>query len=112
MTTELSIYLKFWLGWIQNQKEEEIDKYIHIGIVHRISVCRLTVNHERKLTSQSVELFVKMASDLAKKQAKTGPKNATPSNEEIVQGFQRLRAEQRQLANKLSELEMDLNEHK
>merc|ERR1712226_1246630 len=53
-----------------------------------------------------------MASDLAKKQAKTGPKNATPSNEEIVQGFQRLRAEQRQLANKLSELEMDLNEHK
>merc|ERR1712063_30416 len=85
---------------------------IHIGIVHRISVCRPTVNHERKLTSQSVELFVKMASDLAKKQAKTGPKNATPSNEEIVQGFQRLRAEQRQLANKLSELEMDLNEHK
>ena len=53
-----------------------------------------------------------MAADLAKKQVKTGPKNASGSNEEIVQGFQRLRAEQRQLANKLSELEMDLNEHK
>jgi len=53
-----------------------------------------------------------MATDLAKKQTKTGTKNGTPSNEEIVQGFQRLRAEQRQLANKLSELEMDLNEHK
>lgn len=34
------------------------------------------------------------------------------SNEEIFQGFQTLRAEQRQLASKISELEMDLNEHK
>nr|CAG4642955.1 EOG090X0L97 [Evadne anonyx] len=53
-----------------------------------------------------------MATDLAKKQVKTAPKSGAASNEEIVQGFQRLRAEQRQLANKLSELEMDLNEHK
>nr|CAG4635221.1 EOG090X0L97 [Alona affinis] len=53
-----------------------------------------------------------MATDVSKKTAKNVPKNAGKSNEEIVQGFQRLRAEQRQLAGKLSELEMDLNEHK
>ncbi|XP_063826956.1 prefoldin subunit 2 [Ostrinia nubilalis] len=34
------------------------------------------------------------------------------SSEEIFAGFQTLRTEQRQLANKISELEMDLNEHK
>lgn len=34
------------------------------------------------------------------------------SNEEVFAGFQTLRSEQRQLANKISELEMDLNEHK
>nr|CAG4650664.1 EOG090X0L97 [Sida crystallina] len=53
-----------------------------------------------------------MASDTGKKQAKSGPKNAAKSNEEIIQGFQKLRAEQRQLVSKLSELEIDLNEHK
>ncbi|CAK1555052.1 unnamed protein product [Leptosia nina] len=36
----------------------------------------------------------------------------TRSNEEVFAGFQSLRNEQRQLANKISELEMDLNEHK
>nr|CAG4642229.1 EOG090X0L97 [Eurycercus lamellatus] len=57
---------------------------------------------------------LKMATTVSteKKQVKNVPKNAAKSNEEIVQGFQRLRTEQRQLANKLSELEMDLNEHK
>merc|ERR1712071_207387 len=54
----------------------------------------------------------KMASDSSKKQVKPAPKNASSSNEDIVQGFQRLRTEQRQLVNKLSELEMDHNEHK
>ena len=34
------------------------------------------------------------------------------SQEEIVAQFNKLRQEQRQLANKLSELNMDLNEHK
>lgn len=53
-----------------------------------------------------------MATDASKKPAKTGQKNAAKSNEEVVQTFQRLRTEQRQLVNKLSELEMDLNEHK
>ena len=54
-----------------------------------------------------------MATDLAKKPtAKPSQKNAGKSNEEIVQGFQKLRSEQRQLVNKLSELEQDLNEHK
>ncbi|CAH2047599.1 unnamed protein product, partial [Iphiclides podalirius] len=37
-------------------------------------------------------------------------KGKTP--EEIFAGFQNLRSEQRQLASKISELEMDLNEHK
>ena len=46
------------------------------------------------------------------KKPKNATKGTTKSNEEIIQGFQRLRTEQRQLANKLSELEMDLNEHK
>jgi len=82
------------------------------GICASVSVCRLTVSHEKEPTSQNLKLNTEMAADLAKKQVKTGPKNASGSNEEIVQGFQRLRAEQRQLANKLSELEMDLNEHK
>lgn len=31
--------------------------------------------------------------------------------EEIYAGLQKLRVEQRQLANKITELEMDLNEH-
>ncbi|KAI5633343.1 prefoldin subunit domain-containing protein [Phthorimaea operculella] len=44
--------------------------------------------------------------------AKAAPKGGKKSNEEIFAGFQTLRAEQRQLANKISELEMDLNEHK
>ncbi|XP_057374915.1 prefoldin subunit 2-like [Daphnia carinata] len=53
-----------------------------------------------------------MATDGSKKQAKNVLKVAGKSNEEVIQGFQRLRTEQRQLASKLSELEMDLNEHK
>jgi prefoldin subunit 2 len=54
-----------------------------------------------------------MAANLSeKKQVKTTSNKGAKSNEEIIQGFQRLRTEQRQLANKLSELEMDLNEHK
>lgn len=35
-----------------------------------------------------------------------------PSHEEILNGFQSLRAEQRALSSKLSEFELDLNEHK
>ena len=54
-----------------------------------------------------------MATDVKKTAKINVPnKNTGKSNEEIVQGFQRLRNEQRQLASKLSELEMDLNEHK
>lgn len=44
--------------------------------------------------------------------SKPAAKGSKKSNEEVFQGFQNLRAEQRQLANKISELEMDLNEHK
>lgn len=50
-----------------------------------------------------------MASD-SKKQDKKSPKGK--SHEEIINGFQNLRAEQRSLASKLSEFELDLNEHK
>nr|CAG4645974.1 EOG090X0L97 [Lynceus sp. MCZ IZ 141354] len=51
----------------------------------------------------------------AKNVATTSKATAKPSSksgEEIVQGFQRLRNEQRQLVSKLSELEQDSNEHK
>ncbi|GLG93138.1 hypothetical protein R5R35_012749 [Gryllus longicercus] len=47
-----------------------------------------------------------MASD-GKKQKSKGK-----SSEEIVNGFQALRAEQRNMASKLSELEVELHEHK
>ncbi|CAH2228371.1 jg26003, partial [Pararge aegeria aegeria] len=46
---------------------------------------------------------------MAKSTSKSGK---SKSNEEVFAGFQNLRSEQRQLANKISELEMDLNEHK
>ncbi|XP_063243133.1 prefoldin subunit 2 [Bacillus rossius redtenbacheri] len=39
-------------------------------------------------------------------------KGKTKSNEEILEGFQTLRAEQRHMVNKLSEMEMELLEHK
>lgn len=45
--------------------------------------------------------------------SKAAPKSGKgKTNEEIFANFQELRAEQRLLANKLSELGMDLNEHK
>lgn len=47
---------------------------------------------------------------MAQKTVAKNPK--AKSREEIFSGFQTLRGEQRQLANKISELEMDLNEHK
>ncbi|XP_072755010.1 probable prefoldin subunit 2 [Anoplolepis gracilipes] len=50
-----------------------------------------------------------MASE--KKSAKTSSKKEK-STEEILVEFQTLRNEQRMLANKLSEMEMELNEHK
>ncbi|XP_071454868.1 prefoldin subunit 2 [Hetaerina americana] len=40
------------------------------------------------------------------------PKTHNKSNGEILQGFQTLRNEQRQLVNKVAELELELNEHK
>lgn len=44
------------------------------------------------------------------KQDKKSSKGPTP--EEILNGFQTLRAEQRALSGKLSEFELDLNEHR
>ncbi|XP_054272192.1 prefoldin subunit 2 [Macrosteles quadrilineatus] len=43
---------------------------------------------------------------------KKAPNKGNAANEEILNTFQALRNEQRQLANKISELELDLNEHK
>lgn len=50
-----------------------------------------------------------MASE--KKSGKTSSKSGK-SNEEVFAGFQTLRNEQRLMASKLSEMEMELNEHK
>lgn len=50
-----------------------------------------------------------MASD-SKKTDKKPTKG--PSPEDILAGFQGLRADQRNFATKLSEFELDLNEHK
>lgn len=47
------------------------------------------------------------SSDASKKRG-TKPK----TNEEILVGFQKLRSEQRYLSNKLSEMELELHEHK
>ncbi|XP_075974982.1 prefoldin 2 [Anticarsia gemmatalis] len=45
--------------------------------------------------------------------SKPAPKNLkAKTSEEVFTGLQMLRSEQRQLANKITELEMDLNEHK
>ena len=51
-----------------------------------------------------------MASDSSKTQTKPKPK--TLSQEQIVAGFNQLRQEQRQLDNKIVELEGDVTEHK
>ncbi|CAH1391939.1 unnamed protein product [Nezara viridula] len=54
-----------------------------------------------------------MATTDSKKTTAAKPvKGKTLSPEEIYSGFQQLRNEQRNLVNKLTEVEMDLNEHK
>ncbi|KAK9502238.1 hypothetical protein O3M35_011046 [Rhynocoris fuscipes] len=53
-----------------------------------------------------------MASTDSKKPAPKTAKGKTLTTEEIYNGFQMLRNEQRNLASKLSEVEMDLSEHK
>ncbi|KAF7277819.1 prefoldin 2 [Rhynchophorus ferrugineus] len=50
-----------------------------------------------------------MASEAKKFEKKAGK---GPDPQEILAGFQALRAEQRNLTTKLSEIELDLNEHK
>ncbi|XP_044739112.1 prefoldin subunit 2 [Chrysoperla carnea] len=53
-----------------------------------------------------------MSSESKKSAADKDKSKVMSSKEDIYAGFQALRSEQRALANKLSELEMDLNEHK
>lgn len=50
-----------------------------------------------------------MASNSGKQDKKS---TKGPSPEDILNGFQTLRAEQRALSGKLSEFELDLNEHR
>lgn len=52
----------------------------------------------------------KMATETKKKPRTSKGKKLT--TEEIYNGFQTLRNEQRSLAGKLSEMELELNEHK
>lgn len=52
------------------------------------------------------------AAKSGEKSGSSGKGSKGKSSEEVFAGFQALRAEQRQLANKISEIEMDLNEHK
>lgn len=49
---------------------------------------------------------------MASESRKSDKKSKEISPEEILNGFQTLRGEQRNLATKLSEFELDLNEHK
>lgn len=49
---------------------------------------------------------------MASESRRSDKKSKGPSPEEVLNGFQTLRAEQRNLATKLSEFEVDLNEHK
>ncbi|XP_019877044.2 prefoldin subunit 2 [Aethina tumida] len=49
---------------------------------------------------------------MASNSKKPDPKAKTLSPDEILSGFQAMRAEQRTLTTKLSEFEYDLNEHK
>lgn len=54
-----------------------------------------------------------MASDARKRKPKTSSSSSKGlSPKEVLNGFQALRAEQRNLATKLSEFEVDVNEHK
>ncbi|XP_014670449.1 PREDICTED: prefoldin subunit 2-like [Priapulus caudatus] len=52
-----------------------------------------------------------MAAPNKKEPAQPG-KGKMPTNEQIVAGFNQLRQEQRAIASKLSELELELNEHR
>ncbi|XP_029107182.1 prefoldin subunit 2 [Scleropages formosus] len=47
----------------------------------------------------------------SKSSSSGGGKQSGPSAEQVVAGFQRLRQEQRSMATKVAELEMEINEH-
>lgn len=49
---------------------------------------------------------------MASESKKSDKKSRGPTPEEIINGFQALRIERRNLTSKLSEFELDLNEHK
>lgn len=66
----------------------------------------------RRSVTLNYNLFLEMATTESKKTPPKPVKGKTLTTEEIYNGFQMLRTEQRNLINKLSEVEMDLNEHK
>ncbi len=63
-------------------------------------------------TGNSVIMATAVAANPGSSAASSSAAPAKKSQEEIVAHFNRLRQTQRQLAAKLSELQMDLNEHK
>ncbi|KAK6323335.1 hypothetical protein J4Q44_G00056740 [Coregonus suidteri] len=51
------------------------------------------------------------SSTVSKPSNSTGGKQSGPSAEQVVAVFQRMRSEQRSMASKAAELEMEINEH-
>ncbi|XP_020346988.1 prefoldin subunit 2-like [Oncorhynchus nerka] len=51
------------------------------------------------------------SSTVSKPSNSTGGKQSGPSAEQVVAAFQRMRTEQRSMASKAAELEMEINEH-
>ncbi|KAM9406452.1 prefoldin subunit 2-like [Salvelinus alpinus] len=51
------------------------------------------------------------SSTVSKPSNSTGGKQSGPSAEQVVAAFQRMRSEQRSMASKAAELEMEINEH-
>ncbi|XP_024229244.1 prefoldin subunit 2 [Oncorhynchus tshawytscha] len=51
------------------------------------------------------------SSTVNKPSSSTGGKQSGPSAEQVVAAFQRMRTEQRSMASKAAELEMEINEH-
>lgn len=84
--------------------EEEEDSF-HFLLFYEFSICQKQFLHFH-FWARELFNFIKMASNSKKK----SDKGLSP--EEILNGFQTLRAEQRALSGKLSEFELDLNEHK
>ncbi|TRY93530.1 hypothetical protein DNTS_022857 [Danionella cerebrum] len=63
-----------------------------------------------RLGSLRIVQFI-MAANSSSTSSKSGGKPSTPSAEQVVATFQRMRQEQRSMASKAAEFEMEINEH-